>query len=215
VTVDSTPLDGWLHQAERYVRRFVVLADDQLATVALWVAHTHAFGAATAAPYLSVSSAEMESGKTRTLEVLRVLVANPWFTGRTTAAALTRKIDKTAPTLLLDEGDPAFNGDKQYAETLRGVLNTGYREGGAVTVCIGQGANLDVRDLSTFCPKAIAGIGKLPDTVSASRTRSTPPRFGGCGSMISATPSARRWPQRACGCGPCRSGWVTGTSRRR
>ena len=39
-------------------------------------------------------SAEMESGKTRLLEVLRLLVAKPWFTGRTTTAALTRKIDR-------------------------------------------------------------------------------------------------------------------------
>ena len=52
------------------------------------------------------------------------------------------------------------------------MLNTGYRKGGAVTVCVGQGANLDVRDFSTFCPKAIAGIGKLPDTVAAARSRS-------------------------------------------
>ena len=48
------------------------------------------------------------------------MVGNPWFTGRTTTAALTRKIDKAAPTLLLDEGDPAFAGDKEYAEALRG-----------------------------------------------------------------------------------------------
>jgi hypothetical protein len=171
---ELTPLGGWLHQAETYVRRFVVLADEQAVAVVLWIAHTHAFAAAIATPYLSVSSAEMESGKTRLLEVLRILVANPWFTGRTTAAALVRKIDKAAPTLLLDEGDPAFNGDREYAEVLRGVLNTGYRKGGAVTVCAGQGANLDVRDFSTFSPKAIAGIGRLPDTVES---RSIPIRL--------------------------------------
>jgi hypothetical protein len=92
-----TPLAAHLHQVEHYVRRFVVLSTDQLVALALWVAHTHAFGAATATPYLYVSSAEMESGKTRLLEVLRLLVAHPWFTGRTTAAALTRKIDKSRP----------------------------------------------------------------------------------------------------------------------
>jgi hypothetical protein len=171
---ELTPLGGWLHQAERFVRRFVVLSDDQACAIVLWTAHTHGFSIAVATPYLSVSSAEKESGKTRLLEVLRILVANPWFTGRTTTAALTRKVDKMAPTLLLDEGDPAFNGDKDYAETLRGVLNTGYRVGGAVTVCVGQGAKLDVRDLSTFCPKAIAGIGALPDTV---QSRSIPIRL--------------------------------------
>jgi Protein of unknown function (DUF3631) len=168
------PLAGWLHRAEDFIRRFVVLSDDQACAIVLWIAHTYAFKAAVATPYLAISSAEMESGKTRLLEVLRLLVFNPWFTGRTTTAALTRKIDSAKPTLLLDESDPAFGGDKEYAELLRGVLNTGYREGGAVTVCVGQGATLDARDFSTFCPKAIAGIGKLPDTV---QSRSIPIRL--------------------------------------
>jgi hypothetical protein len=167
VNTDLTPLAGWLCRAQEFIRRFVVLSDDQALAVVLWAAHTHAFDAAYATPYLSITSAEMGSGKTRLLEVLRFVVANPWFTGRTTTAALTRKIDKAHPTLLLDEGDPAFNGDREYAEALRGVLNSGYRRGGATTICVGQGATLDTRDFSTFCPKAIAGIGRLPDTVES------------------------------------------------
>jgi hypothetical protein len=171
---ELTPLGAHLHRAEDFSRRFVVLSDDQGAAVVLWIAHTHAFDAAAATPYISISSAEMESGKTRLLEVQSLLVRNPWFTGRTTPAALVRKIDKAAPSLLLDESDAAFNGDKEYGEVLRGVLNTGHRKGGAVTVCVGQGATLDVRDFSTFCPKAIAGIGRLPDTVAS---RSIPIRL--------------------------------------
>ena len=90
----------------------------------------------------------------------------PWFTGRTSAAALYRKVDKDLPTLLLDEIDATLKGDKELSETLRGILNTGHRKGGAVTITVGQGSNFDVRDFSTFCPKAIAGIGGLPDTVA-------------------------------------------------
>ena len=33
-------------------------------------------------------------------------------------------------------------------------------------MCVGQGPKIVARDFSTFCPKAIAGIGKLPDTVA-------------------------------------------------
>ena len=94
------------------------------------------------------------------------MVANPWLTGRVTPAVLTRKIDATQPTLLLDESDAAFGGNREYAETLRGVLNSGHRRGGKVSCCVGQGANIKYQDFSTFCPKAIAGIGTLPDTVS-------------------------------------------------
>ena len=150
----------------RFVSRFVSLSDAQARGVVLWVAHTHAFDAADCTPYLAITSAEKQSGKTRLLEVLELLLENPWLTGRASAAVLIRKIDKERPTLLLDETDAAFGGEKEYAETLRGVLNSGYRLGGKASCCIGQGANITAKDFSTFCPKAIAGIGRLPDTVA-------------------------------------------------
>jgi uncharacterized protein DUF3631 len=149
-----------------FVRRFVSLSDSQARVVSLWVVHTHVFSAADATPYLAITSAEKESGKTRLLEVLEILVANPWLTGRVTAAVLICKIDALRPTLLLDESDATFGGDKEYAEALRGVLNTGHRNGGKASCCVGQGANTTFRDFSTFCPKALAGIGNLPDTVA-------------------------------------------------
>ena len=149
-----------------FIRRFVSLAESQAGVVTLWVVHTRVFASADATPYLAITSAEKQSGKTRLLEVLETLVANPWFTGRVTAAVLIRKIDAEHPTLLLDESDAGFGSDKEFAEALRGVLNTGHRSGGKSSCCVGQGANVSFRDFSTFCPKAIAGIGKLPDTVA-------------------------------------------------
>jgi len=148
-----------------FLTRYVCMTPQQARVVALWVAHSHAFDAADATPYLSVNSAEKQSGKTRLLECLRLLVFCPWFTGRVTAAVLTRKIDSEHPTLLLDESDAAFRAEKEYSEALRGILNTGYRRGGAASCCVGQGAAISYKDFSTFCPKAIAGIGRLPDTV--------------------------------------------------
>jgi Protein of unknown function (DUF3631) len=168
-------LAAYLTRVETFTRRFVVLTDEQTCAIALWVAHTHVFEAALCTPYLAISSAEKESGKTRLLEVLELLVAKPWFTGRTSTAALTRKIDRDAPTLLLDESDPAFKGDRDYAEALRGVLNTGFRRGGSTSLCVPEGKDgFKIADLSTFSPKAIAGIGRLPDTVAS---RSIPIRL--------------------------------------
>jgi uncharacterized protein DUF3631 len=118
------------------------------------------------AEYLHVTSATKRAGKTRLLEVLEPLVARPWLTQRVSAAALVRKIDAERPTLLLDESDTAFKGDKDYAEALRGLLNSGYRRSGHATICVGQGGNITSKDFSTFSPKAIAGIGELPDTVA-------------------------------------------------
>jgi len=148
------------------VHRYVAIRSEQAVALALFVAHTHAFDAADATPYISITSAEKRSGKTLLLEVLEPLVARPWLTGRVTAAVLVRKVDAETPTLLLDESDAAFKGDQDYAETLRGVLNTGYRRGGSYSACVGQGANIAYKDFQTFGAKAIAGIGRLPDTVA-------------------------------------------------
>ncbi len=155
-----------LDEIVRFVRRFVVLSVEQLVAIALWIVHTHAIDAADATPYLNVTSAEKRSGKTRLLEVLELLVARPWRTGRTSAAALVRKTDGEKSTLLLDESDAAFKGDREYGEALRGILNDGHRRGGCATLCIGKGADIKTRDFKVFGSKAIAGIGNaLPDTV--------------------------------------------------
>jgi hypothetical protein len=148
------------------LRRYVVMTDDQTVAVTLWAAHTHSISAADATPYLSITSVEKRSGKSRLLESLELLVARPWLTGRVSAAALVRKVNADQPTLLLDESDAAFNGERDYAEALRGILNNGHRRGGVASMCVGQGANMEVKDFSVFCPKAIAGIGKLPDTIA-------------------------------------------------
>lgn len=155
-----------LDRVSAFIRRYIHLSDQQARIVAVWTAHTHAVGSATTTPYLNINSAVKQSGKTRLLEVFELLVNHPWLTGRITAACLIRKVDQVKPTLLLDESDAAFNGEKEYAEALRGILNTGFYAGGVASCCVGQGANTTFKDFCTYCAKAIAGIGQLPDTVT-------------------------------------------------
>ena len=151
----------------QFVGRFLVLSDHQRDAVALWIAHTYIFDNADCTPYLNAFSAEKRCGKTSYCwRYLELLVANPWLTGRATVAVLARKIDQEKPTLLLDETDAAFKSGREYGEALRGILNTGFRAGGRHSVCVGQGANISYQDLDTYCPKAIAGIGRLPGTVA-------------------------------------------------
>ena len=142
------------------------MTEAQAYAVALWVAHTYAIDAADVTPYVHITAASKRAGKTRLLEVLELLVSKPWLTGRVSAAVLPRKIDEERPTLLLDESDAAFGAKSDYSEALRGILNSGYRRSGKSSLCVGQGAKLSYRDFSTFSAKAIAGIGKLPDTVA-------------------------------------------------
>jgi hypothetical protein len=162
----GTTLAALLHDLRAYIYRYVVVTPEQALTIALWIAVTHVLDAFDTVAYLSITSATKRSGKTRLLEILEAIVRRPWLTGRTSAAALVRKVDAEAPTLLLDEGDTAFKGDQEYSEMLRGILNSGYKRNGMVTLCVGKGADITTKDFSTFSAKAIAGIGQLPDTVA-------------------------------------------------
>jgi len=148
-----------------YIRRYISVSESQLTVLVLWAIHTHLISEIDCTPYLAITSAEKESGKTRVLDVLKTLVRNPWLTGSVSPAVLFRTVDKKQPTLLLDESDAAFNGDKEYAEALRGILNTGYHRNGVASRCVGK--DFALKDFSTFCSKAIAGIGKLPGTVAS------------------------------------------------
>lgn len=155
---DPTPLDA----AREFILRYVAVSDMQADTLTLWAAHTHCFEAAESTPYMAITSTGPGSGKTRLLEVLELLVANPWLTGRVTGPALVRKVDAEHPTLLLDETDAIFTGAVSSQQMLRGVINSGYRLGGKTSYASGGG----YKDLDTFCPKAFAGIGGLPRTIA-------------------------------------------------
>jgi hypothetical protein len=161
--VDAAAL---LDDVVAFIRRYVVLSALQAVALALWVLHTWVLDAAETTPYLSITSPEKRSGKTRLLEVLSLLAARPWFTGRVTPAVLVRKVALQTPTLLLDETDAAFAGEREYAEALRAVLNAGYRRGAVASLCVKAGGDFELKDLPVFGCKAIAGIGKLPDTVA-------------------------------------------------
>jgi hypothetical protein len=151
-----------------FFRRFIFAGNAELTALSLWTLHTHAFSGVTSfTPYLSITSAEKGSGKTRVLEVLHGVVRQPLMTASISPAALARIVDKEHPTMLLDELDALLKGDKEMSEALRGILNSGFNAKGNYTRMAGTGASMHPEQYSTFCPKALAGIGTLPDTVSA------------------------------------------------
>jgi hypothetical protein len=65
-----------LNELRSFVCRYVVLSECQATVIALWVLHTHLMDSFDVTPYLDINSAEKQSGKTRLLEVLKVMVAN-------------------------------------------------------------------------------------------------------------------------------------------
>src|SRR5262249_47668190 len=140
-----------LDEVVAFVRRFVVMTDSQADVVALFVLHTYTVEAAETTPYLSISSAERRSGKSRLLEVLTLLVSRPLPAAGVTEAALFRSITADAlPCLLLDEVDAIFGPKATNHEDLRALLNAGYRRGMPVRRCVGEGTKMRVEAFEVF-----------------------------------------------------------------
>jgi hypothetical protein len=151
----------------RLFGRFISAGESELTVLTLWTLHTHAFaGVSHYTPYLAITSAEKQSGKTRVLEVLKCLVREPLMAASISPSALARSVHQSMPTLLLDELDAALKGDKEMSEALRGILNGGFQADGSFIRMVGIGAAMKPEYFSTFSPKAMAGIGNLPDTVA-------------------------------------------------
>ena len=130
--------------------------------VALWTVMTWLHDRLDVSPFLNVTSATKRCGKSLLLEVVTELVYRPLPTSNVTPAMLFRIIEKTAPTLLLDEADRTFA--KKDNPDLIAIINSSQRRSGAyVTRCVGE--DHEPRRFSSWCPKAMAGIGSLPDTV--------------------------------------------------
>lgn len=167
---DPVELGDLLDDLVQHLEKYVALPEHAPEALALWVCHTYVTDVTDYTPYVLVTSPVRECGKSTLLEVLYHLACRAAITGGITAAALYRRIDRFKPSILLDELDSRLRGDA--GEALRGVLNTGFHREGKITICVGD--DHDDRDFSTFCPKVLAGIGRVWDTVTS---RSIPVRL--------------------------------------
>jgi Protein of unknown function (DUF3631) len=160
------PLADVLDDVQAHVRRFVWFArPEQADAVTLWIAHTHAFAAVEQSPILAVVSPVKQSGKTRLFEVVETLVPCPWRIERPSEAVLFRRIERDAPTIFLDEADAIFADRSTSFEGVRALYNAGNRRGTFVSRVVPKGQTFELVDFRIFCPKALAGIGRLPETI--------------------------------------------------
>ena len=150
-----------------YLRRFLVLlADDAIWALAVWILHTHCIEAADVTPYMRVQSPEKQVGKTRVIEVCEPLTPAPVLTANATVAALFRRIDQGRVTVFFDETDAIFNAKKNGdSEDLRALLNVGYRRGQHALRVVGEGSGMEVKEFECFCAKMLVGLHDLPDTL--------------------------------------------------
>ncbi|WP_280314448.1 DUF3631 domain-containing protein [Nocardia wallacei] len=156
-----------LNDVRTAVRKYCVLPSEHAETAAvLWTVTTHLTSCFEYAPRLVARSPEKRSGKSRLLEVLDPLVYSPLRAVNATVAYIFRSLDTDPPpTLLFDECDTIFGSKKvaEQNEDLRGLLNAGFQRGLPFGRTVGP---LHMpQEFETFAMAALAGIGRMPDTI--------------------------------------------------
>lgn len=162
VTQETSEL---LEACQRWILRYVVLSGAQSIILAAWVLHTYVFEAGEIATYIHITAPERECGKSILMLSLAEVSAEPICCDGISAAALVRAISLKRPSIFLDEMDSQMGGDREFAETVRGILNAGYRKSGRYLKC--DGKSHELREFNVYSPKCFAGIGKLPETVAS------------------------------------------------
>src|SRR5262249_37638345 len=111
-------------------------------------------------PFLNFSSPEKGCGKSTALTVLSFFLPRPLLSASVSPASIFRAIELCKPSFLIDEADTFEN----LNEELRGLLNASHLRASAQVIRV-VGDEHEPRAFSTWCPKAIALIGRLPDTL--------------------------------------------------
>jgi hypothetical protein len=180
---------GLLDAIVAELRRFVIFPKWAAETLALWILHTYAFHLRTVTTYVAIESPEKECGKSTLLTVLSRFVCRPVVSSNISSSAFFRVIEELRPTFLIDEADTNLRG----RDELRGILNAGYHRPTAFVwrvaydgaSCGEAKAGLEVAPAeagadgsgarwkgqlarySCWCPKAIAAIGALHETLAS------------------------------------------------
>jgi hypothetical protein len=148
-----------LADLRKQIQRYIVVHDYAATAVALWVMLSWVHNAiATHSPYLIVTSAEPDSGKTTLLGVLERLTPKPKIATELTGPALFRTVDQVHPTLIIDEADTLF---LRKLDLLH-IINAGWIRGTKVARVV-QGVTYY---FDPFCPKIIGIKGlAMPSTL--------------------------------------------------
>ena len=70
-------LSELLESCRSWIRRYIVVSEDQAVIMATWVLHTYAFDAAETTPYIHITAPEKACGKSCLMEALEALAAAP------------------------------------------------------------------------------------------------------------------------------------------
>jgi hypothetical protein len=157
-----------LADLQAYFSRFAVFRDRRIPLLlAAWTLGTYCYRVFRVFPYLALRSPEKRCGKSRVLDQLSLVAFNASSrVVHPTEAQVFRGPSRNGGTLLLDEIEALGHADKEMYAGLLAVLNSGFEQGGSVPR-LEKTATGSFQEVSfeTYCPRAIAGIKKLADTL--------------------------------------------------
>ncbi|HEX3626634.1 MAG TPA: DUF3631 domain-containing protein [Verrucomicrobiae bacterium] len=167
-----------LTEIEGVIKKHVVLGDHAASALAVWVLHTYVYESRDTVAYVAIESPEKRCGKTTLLSVLAAMVYKPLIASNITVSALFRAIDILRPTLFIDEADTFLAGNG----TIRGIINSGNtwrtayvlrmaksrknRAPGDTSAAPAENSDSALKRYNCWCPKVIAMIGQVPDTIA-------------------------------------------------
>src|SRR5438477_9328447 len=169
------PVDGrvLLDELKAWLVLFVVLPKWAAEILALWILHTFAFLLRDTSTYIGLESPIRRCGKTTLMSVLHDLVNRPLASSNVSSSSLFHAIDELRPTFFIDEGDMLLPGKTE----VRGILNAGYKTKMSYVLRVANqeseaniqksgGKRSRLISYSCFCPKIMAQIGRLPETLA-------------------------------------------------
>lgn len=144
------------------LQKHVITDVETLHAATLWVCMTWLTDYATVLPLAMITAPEKNCGKTTLLSAMSKMSFRPIQTSNTTPAATFRLIEASQPTLFIDEADTFL----KYSEDMRGIINSGHtRDSAYVLRTVGN--DFEPKRFSTWCAKALCGIGHLPETIES------------------------------------------------
>lgn len=159
---EEVVLKDLLDEIVAAVQRHVIVDRSAAIAIALYVILTYCVDAIDCCPILGIESPEKRCGKTTLLDLLTRLVYRPTPAANISTATIYRLIEAIRPTFLLDEVDTFLSAIPDMV----GILNSGHQRATAFvwrTEAVGD--EWKPEKFSTWAPKIIAQIGKLPDTL--------------------------------------------------
>lgn len=156
----STAAKGLISEVQAYLERYVTFSDPMYAlAAALWAVGTYFWQHLDVFPYLVITADTKRSGKTRLMEVLEFVCANPrrmnGMTGPTVYRALA---GDNRPSMFTDESESL---SAEVANLLRIVLNGGHRKGATIPRTVKN----EIVDYPCYNPKCFVLIGDVNDTL--------------------------------------------------